>query len=208
MAIKNRNKAIELLGSRSSPQEMANIKSKEDARKRVAAIVDAVKPLQKEIEKAKDDPDKQYKIMERMSKIMSAGFTDLTQAINTKLDEVKAAGYTGSKGQGDFALTMQNMAASLAKGLDSVRDSVDKKPVPVWRFPQYLFSGLRNTQFEPVNPAIAPFGIDKYDDIKLTSYDVNGNPGVVTYYKNSVVTAVLTLTYDGSGNLTDAHRTT
>jgi hypothetical protein len=203
MAIKNRNKAIELLGSMSSPQEMANIKSKEDARKRVAAIVDAVKPLQKEIEKAKDDPDKQYKIMERMSKIMSAGFTDLTQAINTKLDEVKAAGYTGSKGQGDFALTMQNMAASLAKGLDSVRDSVDKKPVPVWRWPQYLYSGLRNKTFSPINPATDGIGIGDYDYVSV-AYPINTTE-VYTFYAggaSGTLVATVTVVYTrkaGSG---------
>ena len=208
MAIKNREKAIELLGSMSSSEEMATIKNKEDARKRVAAIVDSIKPLQKQIAQAKEDPDKQYQIMKKMATAMTEGFSELARAITAKLDEVKEVGYNGSKGQENFGLTIQNMAKSLAEGLNAVRDSVDKKPVPVWRWPQYLYSGLRNTQFEPVNPAIAPFGIDKYDDVKLTAYDVNNNPGVVTYYKNGSITAVLTLTYDVSGNLTDAQRTT
>lgn len=66
---------------------------------------------------------------------------------------------------------------------------------------------LRDVNGSPINPAIAPFGITgTYDDVKLTNYDGNGNVGTVTYYQNGNVKAQLSLSYDGSGNLTDAQR--
>lgn len=66
---------------------------------------------------------------------------------------------------------------------------------------------LRDVNGSPINPSISPFGITStYDDIKLTNYDGNGNVGTVTYYQNNQVKAVLSLTYDGSGNLTDVTR--
>jgi YD repeat-containing protein len=67
--------------------------------------------------------------------------------------------------------------------------------------------GIKNRNGSPINPAISPFGIYDYDDIKLSGYDVNNNPATVTYYLSGNQQAILALTYDGSGNLTEAHRT-
>ena len=67
--------------------------------------------------------------------------------------------------------------------------------------------GIKNRNGSPINPSISPFGIYDYDDIKLSGYDVNNNPATVTYYLSGNQQAILALTYDGSGNLTEAHRT-
>lgn len=66
---------------------------------------------------------------------------------------------------------------------------------------------IRNRSGSPISPAISPFYINDYDDIKLSSYDANGNPGAINYYFGGGLIATLTLTYDGSGNLTEAKRT-
>lgn len=46
------------------------------------------------------------------------------------------------------------------------------------------------------------FSIPDYDEVLLSSYDVNGNAGSVVYRKGGSAVATLTLTYDGLGRLT------
>lgn len=66
---------------------------------------------------------------------------------------------------------------------------------------------LRDTNGSPINPSIAPFGITvAYDQIELSDY-VGTNAGTVTYLQAGNVMAVLSLSYDGSGNLIDVTRT-
>jgi hypothetical protein len=185
---------IALLDLYSSPEEKASFQKKEDARRMVSSVVDAIKPLPKEEKVVEPAPDKQGKMMRKMMELMVAGFSDLTQAVVSKLEEIKAA-----NGQSDYAMTIQDMAKTLAAGLGQVKKSVDDKPVPTWKFPQYLYSGLRDTQFKPINPAIDAFGIGDFDQTVL-SYTGSNLTGVV--YKLATRTvATLTLTYDGSDNL-------
>lgn len=65
---------------------------------------------------------------------------------------------------------------------------------------------LRNANGSPISPAISPFQIPDYTDVQLSNYDANGNPGLVNYYLGAGLVATLALTYDGSGNLTEAKR--
>lgn len=67
--------------------------------------------------------------------------------------------------------------------------------------------GVKNRTGTPVSPSVSPFYISDYDDIKLSSYDANGNPGSVSYFFGAGLVATLSLTYDGSGNLTEVKRT-
>lgn len=65
---------------------------------------------------------------------------------------------------------------------------------------------LRDVNGSPINPAIAGFGITTtYDDVVL-AYTGSNLTGV-TYKQNGQIKAVLTLTYDGSSNLTEVSRT-
>lgn len=104
---------------------------------------------------------------------MVGALVSLSEAIVGKLDEIKQTGYLGSKGQSDYALTLQNMAVSLAEGLGAVKKSIDDKPTPVWRWPQYLYSGIRNTQFQPIDPAVDSMDIGEFDfvNMELTAGD-------------------------------------
>ena len=45
-----------------------------------------------------------------------------------------------------------------------------------------------------------------HDTIEPAGHDVNGNPATITYKRQGVVVALLTLTYDGSGNCTSIVR--
>lgn len=66
---------------------------------------------------------------------------------------------------------------------------------------------LRDVNGSPINPAIAGFGITAtYDDVVLAY--TGSNLTTVTYKQNGNVKAVLTLSYDGSDNLTEVVRTT
>lgn len=67
--------------------------------------------------------------------------------------------------------------------------------------------GIKNRSGSPISPAISSFAISDYDDIRLSGYDGNNNPSTVTYLQGGGTIAVLALTYDGSGNLTEARRT-
>lgn len=52
--------------------------------------------------------------------------------------------------------------------------------------------------------------IPEHDYIFLSNYNVGGNPTVIVYRNggaSGVIVAQLTLTYDGSGNLTSVART-
>ena len=171
-----KKKLREILEGMATPEELETLK-KSDANKlfgkQIDAIVKAVEDLTEDGEKARngmtnialmiEGNKKQVPIMGQ--KIVSA-FGEFAKILVNKLDEVKE-GYQGSRGQGDYALTFQNIAKSIADGLTAVKDSVDKKPVPVWRWPQYLYSGIRNTQFQPVDPAVDSMNLGEYDYVTM-----------------------------------------
>ena len=201
MALSDDKKAKlrDLLAKLSSPEEMAGMVQKDESNKKVDDIISTIRMIadnqdadRATIEGISVAADKQRKTITSLASAISVGFEALSKAITSKLDEVKGA-YQGKKGQEDYALTLQNMAKSIADGLGAVKDSVDKKPVPVWRWPQYLYSGIRDTSFEPIDPAIDSFHIGQYDDLVL-GYS-GSNITSVTYYKGGAITAVLTLTY-------------
>lgn len=66
---------------------------------------------------------------------------------------------------------------------------------------------LRNSSGSPISPAISSFQLSDWNDVLLSGYDANGNPSTVTYKLGAQTVAILALTYDGSGNLTEARRT-
>lgn len=70
------------------------------------------------------------------------------ETLAEKFDTLGKSINTESEGrQKDFALTIQQ----IVKGLAGVSETI-KKEKPVWNWPQYLYSGLRDTQFSPINP--------------------------------------------------------
>lgn len=53
----------------------------------------------------------------------------------------------------------------------------------------------------PVIVENLPFGIDEYDHVALSNYS-GTKPGTIVFSEGSHVVATLTLSYDGSGNVT------
>jgi len=60
---------------------------------------------------------------------------------------------------------------------------------------------IKNDSSNPI-PIKDGFSIPEYDTIQLSNYDGAGNFGIVTYRKNGNAVATLTLTYNGSNQLT------
>ena len=64
---------------------------------------------------------------------------------------------------------------------------------------------IKNDSGNPI-PIKDGFSIPEYDTIQLSNYDGAGNFGIVTYRKNGNVVAILTLTYNGSNQLTSVSK--
>ena len=64
---------------------------------------------------------------------------------------------------------------------------------------------IKNDSGNPI-PIKDGFSIPEYDTIQLSNYDGAGNFGTVTYRKNGNVVATLTLTYNGSNQLTSVSK--
>ena len=64
---------------------------------------------------------------------------------------------------------------------------------------------IKNDSGNPI-PIKDGFSIPEYDTIQLSNYDGQGNVGTVVYRKNGVSVATLTLTYNGSNQLTSVSK--
>lgn len=122
---------------------------------------------QSSLKKVTESVELQKKSLPRLSQNVTKAFGVLADALVKKLEEVRGSIQGGSFDAKDFGPTLQN----IVKGLSQVDKSIRDKPVPVWRWPQYLFSGLRNKQFEPINPATDGLGIGDFDYGSVTYPD-------------------------------------
>ena len=161
----------EILGKMASPEEMRQMDDADVVRRgaeNMGALSDAFNMLLEDRDGTLEEIRKQKKATREMEASIVESLALLSKAIVDKLDDVKQAGYVGSKGQENYALGIQNMAKSLAEGFSTVKQSIDNKPGPVWRWPQYLYTGIRNTQFQPVDPAVDSMDIGEYDYVAMT----------------------------------------
>ena len=199
-----------LLGIISTPEEKQELE-KLDAAK--------VKQIVKVFEETEADHESNYKKLEdymaamlgafdmyrknsnKYNQTIVESFGELTEKLVKKLEGLNDS-VVKNKPE-NAAMVYKDMINAIAK----VDKSIKEKPVPSWNWPQYAAVSVRNKNFANINPAISSFGIEDFDDVKLSNYDGNGNVGTVTYYLSGTIMAVLALTYDGSGNLTDAQRT-
>ena len=136
---KKKNKLREILNYLSTDTEKAIYKDSLDS---MTKNIDKIKEssVSKEIEKEIID------LKKSISKIRNTDLTpmlDLLSQMNTQLAKPMP------DRMADFAPTLKQ----LVQGISAVKDSVDKKPLPVWNWPQYLQTGVRNKSFEGINPA-------------------------------------------------------
>jgi len=181
-----------------TPEELSDM-DKQDKLQNIENSVKDVSGFGKLIEGLKDMFNKRIDTVE--SKVKSIKPTDLTPLLEV-LTETKDILSKPQKQQ-DMSGFFKDLGTQLVQFGTSTKNTEEIIRNLKWNSTM----GIKNRNGSPINPAISPFGIYDYDDIKLSGYDVNNNPATVTYYLSGNQQAILALTYDGSGNLTEAHRT-
>jgi len=187
-----KNKLKKLLLALSTDEEKVGYSALE-ALDRIDEVNESVKAIRPD-ETLRED------VRELKAKIAQIKNVDMSP-MHSLLGDIKDVIATSKTVPVDYAPTYKSIIAGLAEVSKTVKD----KPNPVWNWPQYAGVSVRNKSFSPINPAVDGFNIGDYDDIVL-GY-TGANLTTVTYKFLGLVSAVLTLSYDGSGNLTEAKRT-
>lgn len=134
----------------------------------------------------------------KISRIQNTDLTPLISALNKFADTVIKT----HKPQ-DLSGFFKDFGVQLAQSGKSSKNTEELIKTLKWNSTM----GIKNRSGSPISPSVSPFQVPDYDDVLLTSYDANNNPGVITFKLGSGTVAVISLTYDGSGNLTEARRT-
>jgi hypothetical protein len=164
-----------------------------------------IERLEKTLAQMIEGFDKYRKAANEHSKYLVETFGNFSENMVKTLEKV--GGTITTSYEKNKPVNAAGVYKDMINQLAAIDKSVKEKPVPVWNWPQYAGVSVRNKNFANVNPSISPFGIEDFDDVQLSNYDINGNVGTVEYFLNGQGMGVLTLTYDGSGNLINAERT-
>jgi len=92
-------------------------------------------------------------IDKRIKKIKNTDMSEITGLLEEMLKSFLDMRASVESGRKDYSLTIQQLIKQLSQGLTGVEKTIKGQPKPVWNFPQYLQTGVRNTQFSPINPA-------------------------------------------------------
>lgn len=205
-------KLKEILDTLSTPEEREQFKALEmqkEADKKLNAILESFEKAINFSKKSNSD----------ISKTMVSSFENFVDKLGAKIDELKGTVSTS------FVKNKPENIAPVYKDiinqLSSVKDSIDKKPVPVWNWPQYASVGVRDKSFSNINPSLAyqhntttpttPYGTslvyDSSGTIKVVS-STNKLPVDATLTSSSLVGLEVSLANgavgDGTVNLTSA----
>ena len=193
-----KQKLRKILEGISTPEEISEMQ-KQDKLDNIQASVKDVGSFGKALEGIKDFFNQRIdKVETRVSKIKPTDLTPLLEVLTETKDILSKP-----VKQQDMSGFFKDLGTQLGQYGQSSKNTEELIRNLKWNSTM----GIKNRNGSPINPAISPFGIYDYDDIKLSGYDVNNNPATVTYYLSGNQQAILALTYDGSGNLTEAHRT-
>ena len=193
-----KQKLRKILEGISTPEEISEMQ-KQDKLDNIQASVKDVGSFGKALEGIKDFFNQRIdKVETRVSKIKPTDLTPLLEVLTETKDILSKP-----VKQQDMSGFFKDLGTQLGQYGQSSKNTEEIIRNLKWNSTM----GIKNRNGSPINPAISPFGIYDYDDIKLSGYDVNNNPATVTYYLSGNQQAILALTYDGSGNLTEAHRT-
>lgn len=190
MEKKRKNKLKELLLALSTEEEKLGY-----------SALDRIDEVKSSVEAIKPDEILRKDVQELKAKVAQIKNVDMSP-MHSLLGEIKDVIATSKTMPVDYAPTFKSVIAGLAEVSKTVKD----KPNPVWQWPQYAGVSVRDRNFKTISPAVDSFGIGDYDDVVLAY--TGANLKTVTYKLNGNTTAVLTLSYDGSGNLLEAKRTT
>lgn len=128
-----------------------------------------------------------------IAKDIAGQFSEVGKTFSQSMDKNKAPDLSGFFK--DFSTQLGQWADSSKKSEDLIRNLK-------WNASQQL----RDVNGSPVNPSIAAFAITaSYDDVQFTY--TGSNLTQANYYQAGNLVATLVLTYDGSNNITEVHRT-
>ena len=193
-----KQKLRKILEGISTPEEISEMQ-KQDKLDNIQASVKDVGSFGKALEGIKDFFNQRIdKVETRVSKIKPTDLTPLLEVLTETKDILSKP-----VKQQDMSGFFKDLGTQLVQFGTSTKNTEEIIRNLKWNSTM----GIKNRNGSPINPAISPFGIYDYDDIKLSGYDVNNNPATVTYYLSGNQQAVLSLTYDVNGNITEAKRT-
>ena len=193
-----KQKLRKILEGISTPEEISEMQ-KQDKLDNIQASVKDVGSFGKALEGIKDFFNQRIdKVETRVSKIKPTDLTPLLEVLTETKDILSKP-----VKQQDMSGFFKDLGTQLVQFGTSTKNTEEIIRNLKWNSTM----GIKNRNGSPINPAISPFGIYDYDDIKLSGYDVNNNPATVTYYLSGNQQAILSLTYDVNGNITEAKRT-
>ena len=202
-----RLKAKQLLGAMSSPKE-----------ERELLNLDLLKALQKEVQELRLATQVTNQALENtllgmVSSIqeyraslpkLSAGTTaalkGFTEALSNKLDEIK--GTITTSYEKNKPVNAAGVYKDMINQLSAIDESIKKKPVPVWNWPQYASVGVRDRSFRNVNPATDHLDLNSYDYISLAQASLTDTYTFKTGGASGTTTATVVITYTSSAKTT------
>ncbi len=160
ITLEQKKKLQTLLGAISTTDEKAEIK-KLDALK-VKEITEFFEGVQTENETRVERLEKTLaqvlmsmenyrKASSSHSKYLVETFGKFSDAMVTKIGEL--GGTLTTSYEQNKPINTAGVYKDMINQISQVRESIDKKPVPVWNWPQYASVGVRNKNFANVNPA-------------------------------------------------------
>jgi hypothetical protein len=193
-----KQKLRKILEGISTPEEISEMQ-KQDKLDNIQASVKDVGSFGKALEGIKDFFNQRIdKVETRVSKIKPTDLTPLLEVLTETKDILSKP-----VKQQDMSGFFKDLGTQLGQYGQSSKNTEELIRNLKWNSTM----GIKNRNGSPINPAISPFAIDDYDDVKLSGYDANNNPATITYYLSGNQQAVLSLTYDVNGNITEAKRT-
>lgn len=198
---------LDLLSTSEEKDQLRELEMQMEADKKLDAILDS---FEKSINASKE-------ANLRVSRATIGSFEGFVDKLGEKLDELKGTITTS------FVQNKPINAAPAYKDiinqLSAVKESIDKKPVPVWNWPQYASVGVRNKDFSNIDPAQSYANATTTPSIPYGTLLVYDNAGTIAKVSNTAglpvslastalagldVTSTPSSVGDGTVNLTTA----
>lgn len=142
----DKNKAKKLLSLLSTSEELDDIREfelQQEANNKLDAILEG---FTKTLESNKESNSK-------ISKTLLGSFGAFIEKLSSKLDEVK--GTISTSFDKNKPINSAGVYKDMINQLSSIDESIKKKPVPVWNWPQYASVGVRDKSFSNIDPSLA-----------------------------------------------------
>lgn len=138
------------MGDDEDKQEVQRVDKLDRLEAQVEGVVDK---LETSMEGLTSTLEKQRSLTLRASQSTVSAFSEATDVLAKKLDEV--AGTISTSYEKNKPMNAAGVYKDMLNQLSAIDGSIKNKPVPVWNWPQYASVGVRNKSFTNVDPAIA-----------------------------------------------------